>query len=67
MPPVVIDNPILNAPSREPAGHFRFDDDGMTNEIAEGRHPRVMRQLRTHSNTHFGRPGYRSVVGGEAA
>ncbi len=37
MPPVVIDNPILNSPFREPARHFRFDDDGITNEIAEGR------------------------------
>jgi hypothetical protein len=56
VPPVVIDNPILNSPFTEPARHFRFDDDGITNEIAEGRHPRVSRQLRTHSNTLLGRP-----------
>ena len=37
MPPVVIDSPILNSPFAEPARHFRFDDDGITNEIAEGR------------------------------
>lgn len=37
MPPVVIDNPILNSPFEEPARHFRFDDDGITSEIAEGR------------------------------
>ena len=37
MPPVVIDNPILNSPFAEPARHFRFDDDGITSEIAEGR------------------------------
>ncbi len=37
MPPVVIDNPILNSPFREPTRHFRFDDDGITNEIADGR------------------------------
>ena len=37
MPPAVIDNPILNSPFAEPARHFRFDDDGITNEIAEGR------------------------------
>ena len=37
MPPVVIDNPILNSPFAEPARHFRFDEDGITSEIAEGR------------------------------
>ncbi len=37
MPPVSIDNPILNSPFREPARHFRFDEDGITSEIAEGR------------------------------
>ena len=33
----MIENPILNSPFREPARHFRFDDDGITNEIVEGR------------------------------
>ena len=37
MSPVSIDNPILNSPFREPARHFRFDEDGITSEIAEGR------------------------------
>lgn len=35
--PVVIDNPILNSPFAEPARHFRFDKDGITSEVAEGR------------------------------
>ena len=37
MPSVTIDNPILNSPFHEPEKHFRFDEDGITNEIAEGR------------------------------
>ncbi len=37
MPPVSIENPILNSPFAEPARHFRFDEDGITSEIAEGR------------------------------
>jgi type III restriction enzyme len=37
VPPTVIENPILNSPYREPNRHFRFDDDGITSEIAEGR------------------------------
>src|SRR5438874_370245 len=34
---VVIDNPILNSPYREPTRHFRFDDEGITDEIVEAR------------------------------
>jgi hypothetical protein len=34
---VVIENPILNSPFFEPSRHFRFGDEGITNEIAEGR------------------------------
>lgn len=34
---VVIENPILNSPHREPSRHFRFDDDGITDEVVEGR------------------------------
>ncbi len=34
---VVIDNPILNTPFEEPRRHFRFTDEGITNEIVEGR------------------------------
>ncbi|MCX6433029.1 MAG: DEAD/DEAH box helicase family protein, partial [Actinobacteria bacterium] len=37
MPPVSIENPILNSPFAEPTRHFKFDDDGITSEIAEGR------------------------------
>jgi type III restriction enzyme len=31
--PVIIDNPILNSPFREPTRHFKFDDQGITNEV----------------------------------
>lgn len=34
---VVIENPILNSPFKEPTRHFRFDDEGITNDIVEGR------------------------------
>ncbi|MCE9635048.1 MAG: DUF433 domain-containing protein [Planctomycetes bacterium] len=37
MPQVVIENPILNSPFREPSRHFRFDETGITNEVVEGR------------------------------
>ena len=37
MAQVVIINPILNSPFLEPSRHFRFDDDGITNEIVSGR------------------------------
>ena len=37
MPDRVIENPIINSPYQEPNRHFVFDDDGITNEIAEGR------------------------------
>jgi len=30
-----IENPIINSPFRAPARHFKFDDDGITNEIVE--------------------------------
>jgi type III restriction enzyme len=36
---VLIENPILNSPYREPSRHFRFDEDGITSEIADGRRP----------------------------
>jgi type III restriction enzyme len=35
----LIDNPILNSPFSEPARHFKFDEDGITNEILNGRRP----------------------------
>lgn len=34
---VVIENPIINSPFEEPKRHFRFSDDGITNEIVETR------------------------------
>ena len=37
MKQVVIENPILNTPFAEPTRHFRFDDDGITNEIEDTR------------------------------
>lgn len=37
MPQAVIENPILNTPFDEPARHFRFDDEGITGQIVEGR------------------------------
>jgi len=37
VPPVTIADPILNSPYREPTRHFRFDDDGITNDIIEKR------------------------------
>jgi type III restriction enzyme len=37
MPDTLIDNPILNPPYREPTRHFRFGDEGITNEIDEAR------------------------------
>jgi type III restriction enzyme len=33
MQPVVIENPILNSAFTEPIKHFRFDDDGITNDV----------------------------------
>jgi type III restriction enzyme len=34
---VVIENPIINSPFDEPTRHFRFDDEGITNEEVIGR------------------------------
>lgn len=38
-PQIVIENPILNAPFDAPVRHFRFDDEGITDEIVDGRRP----------------------------
>src|SRR5881628_3819956 len=35
----LIENPILNSPFREPNRHFKFDDEGITNDIVTGRRP----------------------------
>ena len=37
MPPIVIENPIINSPFGEPARHFYFSEEGITNEIVSGR------------------------------
>jgi len=37
MPQVVIENPIINSPFDEPTRHFRFTDEGITNEVVEER------------------------------
>ena len=37
MSQVVIENPIINSPFDEPTRHFRFDDEGITNEEVLGR------------------------------
>ena len=34
---VVIENPVINSPFGEPARHFRFTDEGITNEIVGAR------------------------------
>ena len=34
---VVIENPVINSPFEEPARHFRFGDEGITDEIVEAR------------------------------
>ena len=37
MPDAVIENPILNSPYAEPARHWRFGEDGVTDEVVEAR------------------------------
>jgi type III restriction enzyme len=37
VPPPVISNPILNSPFSEPERHFEFNDEGITDQIANGR------------------------------
>lgn len=39
MKQVVIENAVINSPFAEPQRHFHFDDDGITDQIAEGRRP----------------------------
>jgi type III restriction enzyme len=39
MADTLIENPILNSPFREPDRHFRFTDDGITNQVEDGRRP----------------------------
>lgn len=37
MPDVVIDNPILNSPFFEPTRHFDFTDEGISDQVLDGR------------------------------
>jgi len=37
VPQAVIDNPILNSAFSEPTRHFRFGDEGITNDIVDKR------------------------------
>ncbi|HMC11621.1 MAG TPA: hypothetical protein VKH44_10035, partial [Pirellulaceae bacterium] len=37
MSQVVIENPIINSPFDEPNRHFRFTDEGITNQTVDGR------------------------------
>ncbi len=37
MPDVIIENPVINSPFAEPRRHFRFSEDGITDEVVEGR------------------------------
>jgi hypothetical protein len=37
MPQVTIENPVINSPFEEPRRHFRFTEDGITDEIFAGR------------------------------
>lgn len=39
MKQVVIENPIINTPFKEPQRHFKFTEEGITNEIVEVRRP----------------------------
>ena len=36
MADALIENPILNSPFAAPARHFKFTDEGITNEIVDG-------------------------------
>jgi type III restriction enzyme len=36
---VVIENPILNSPFERPGRYYKFDEDGITDHIVEGRRP----------------------------
>jgi type III restriction enzyme len=36
---IVIENPILNSPFKEPRRHYKFDEDGITDQPVEARRP----------------------------
>ena len=35
----VIENPVINSAFKEPSKHYKFTDDGITNEIVAARRP----------------------------
>lgn len=37
MSPVVIENPVISSPFEEPSCHFRFAEDGITNDKVHSR------------------------------
>ena len=37
MKQVVIENPVINSPFGRPGQHFKFTDEGITNEVVDGR------------------------------
>ncbi len=39
----LIDNPVINSPFMEPQRHFRFAENGITDEVAPGRRSSVSR------------------------
>ena len=43
MSQVIIDNPVINSPFEKPQRHFRFTDDGITDQIVVGRRLSVSR------------------------
>ena len=66
MPDTIIENPILNSPFREPDRHWRFTDEGITNEIVEPAAPvptscRSRRPRRRASNSSLTRSGPRTA------
>ena len=46
MSQVVIENPVINSPFEEPTRHFRFGDEGITNDVVDGRGMCLARQCR---------------------
>ena len=68
MSKVVIENPIINSPFDEPTRHFRFSDEGITDEIGDENHivavghltPRFfMRRSQSSPTTAVSHPSHR--------
>lgn len=39
MSDAIIENPVINSPYQEPRRHFRFSEEGITDDIIDGRRP----------------------------